>query len=160
VKQRPQTVRLAALCAVVFLVAVPACSSTSAPTPAPGSVPTTTSTTSGVSLPHQSAAVVAACIADAKTVEVALDAYMAEKGTYPSPPLPWSAANYSGDYQPLTAASDGGPYLHGPPGTASYVIEYDSAGHIWIAPPGQYSPSYNAGQDFDSHPDICLPAAN
>ncbi len=157
--QRPPIRQLAALCAVMLLVAVPACSSTSTPTAATSSEPTTTSTTSAVTLPHQSAAVVAACIADAKTVEIALDAFMAEKGTYPTPPAPWSAANYSADYQPLTAASGGGPYLHNPPGTTSYVIEYDSAGHIWIAPPGQYSPSYNPGQDFDSHPDICLPAA-
>jgi hypothetical protein len=48
----------------------------------------------------------------------------------------------------------GGPFLKGPPGTKYYVIEYDSAGHIWIAPPEAYGP-YNKGQDFVADPDIC-----
>ena len=79
---------------------------------------------------------------------------MAEKGAYPSPPAPWSAATYAGNYQPLTAASGGGPFLKSPPGTKYYVIEYDSAGHVWIAPPGAYGP-YDKGQDFAADPDIC-----
>jgi len=83
---------------------------------------------------------------------------MVGKDSYPSPPAPWSAATYAGNYQPLTGASGGGPFLKSPPGTKYYVIEYDSAGHVWIAPPGQYSTAYNPGQDFNLHPDICLAA--
>ena len=79
---------------------------------------------------------------------------MAEKGAYPSPPAAWSAATYAANYQPLTAASDGGPFLKSPPGTKFYVIEYDSAGHVWIAPPGAYGP-YDKGQDFALDPNIC-----
>ncbi len=154
---RPRSLGIAL--ALPLLSIVPACSSSPA-APRAAVATTTTSTTSSVTLPEQSPAVVAACTADAKTVEIAIDAYMAQKGVNPAPPLPWSAANYVSQYQPLTADSAGGPYLPKPPGTTSYVIEYDAAGHVWIAPPGQYGATYNPGQDFDAHPDICLPAAN
>ena len=117
-----------------------------------------TTSAPSATVPDQSPAALVACAADAKAVEVALEAYMAERGSYPSPPTAWSAATYIGNYAPLTAASGGGPFLHSAPGTTSYVIEYDSAGHIWIAPPGQYPTLYNTGQDFDLHPNICLAA--
>ena len=107
-----------------------------------------------MTLPEQNPAELAACVADAQTLAEALAAYMAEKGAYPSPPAPWSAATYVENYQPLTAASGGAAFLKSPPGTKYYVIEYDSAGHIWIAPPGNYSP-YNKGQDFAADPNIC-----
>ncbi len=73
-----------------------------------------------------------------------------------TPPLraAWSAATYAGNFEPLTAASGGGPFLPSPPGTKYYVIEYDSAGHVWVAPPGAYGP-YNKGQDFAADPNIC-----
>jgi hypothetical protein len=83
---------------------------------------------------------------------------MAEKGAYPSPSAVWNAATYVANYGPLTSASDGGPFLQSAPGTKYYVIEYDSAGHVWVAPPGQYSTAYNPGQDFNLHPNICLAA--
>lgn len=140
------------VCAVGLLAIVPACSSPS--TPAATATSTTTSTTSSVTVPNQNPAEIAACTADAKVVEVALDAYMAVKGAYPSPPSPWSAATYVANYQPLTSAGDGGPFMASAPKTTSYVIEFDSAGHIWVAPPGTYGP-YNKGQDFDASPDIC-----
>jgi hypothetical protein len=144
--------------AIALLAFVPACSSSSTPatsaTSTSTSATTSTSTTSSVTLPEQSPAELAACVADAQGLETALAAYMAENGAYPSPPVPWSAATYAGNYQTLTAASHGGPYLASPPGTRFYVIEYDSAGHVWIAPPGAYGP-YNKGQDFDLQPDIC-----
>ena len=56
--------------------------------------------------------------------------------------------------EPLTSASGGGPFIPKTPPTTSYVIEYDSAGHVWVAPPGSYGP-YDTGQDFDAVPDIC-----
>jgi hypothetical protein len=139
--------------AVALLLIVPACSSSSTP----ATLSTTTTTTSAVVLPNQGAAEIAACTADAKTLEVALGAYMAEKGAYPSPPSPWSAASYVANYAPLTAGGNGGPFMANAPPTTSYVIEYDSAGHIWVAPPGSYG-SYDKGQDFDAGRDVCDPA--
>ena len=41
--------------------------------------------------------------------------------------------------------------------TAHFVVEYDSSGHVWVAPPGAYD-TYNRGQDFDANPDVCLAA--
>lgn len=142
--------------ALALLAAVPACSSSSTPTAVATSTTTSTTTTATlpVTVPNQNPAEIAACTADAKSVEVALDAYMAEKGAFPSPPSPWSAATYAANYQPLTAASGGGPFLPSAPHSTSYVIEYDSAGHVWVAPPGSYG-SYNPGQDIDTSPDIC-----
>jgi hypothetical protein len=139
--------------AAVLLAFVPACGSSS--TPAAVSTPSSSSsTTSSVTLPEQNPAELATCVADAQTVAEALAAYMTEKGAYPSPPAPWSAATYVGNYQLLTAASGGGAFLKSPPATKYYVIEYDSAGHVWVAPPGNYSP-YNRGQDFAADPNIC-----
>ena len=36
---------------------------------------------------------------------------MAEKGAYPSPPSPWSAATYVANYGPLTSSGGGGPFM-------------------------------------------------
>ena len=144
--------------AVALLAFIPACGSSSTPaavsTSTPRPSPSTTSTTSSVILPEQDPAELATCVADAQTLAEALAAYMAEKGAYPSPPAPWSAATYVENYQPLTAASGGAAFLKRAPGTKYYVIEYDSVGHVWIAPPGSYGP-YNKGQDFAADPDIC-----
>jgi hypothetical protein len=151
----------AAGCVLAALAVVPACGSSKSPAAVSSTTSTaaaTTTSASSATLPEQSPATLAACAADAKSVEVAVEAYMAEHGAYPSPPTQWSASTYTMNYLPLTAASDGGPFLHIAPGTSSYVIEYDMAGHIWIAPPGQYPTTYNPGQDFDLHPDICLAA--
>jgi hypothetical protein len=139
---------------VVLLAAVPACSS-SPTTPATGATaPSTTPTTTSVTLPIQNPAEEAACVADGQSVETALAAYMAEHGSYPTPPAPWSAETYAANYAPLTVASDGGPFLRSAPGTKFYAIAYDSAGHVWITPPGAYGP-YNTGQDLALQPDIC-----
>jgi hypothetical protein len=147
---------------VALLITVPACSSPSTPTAASTSttVATTTSTSAPTSVSFQqgSAAEVAACQSDAKSLETALEAYMAEKGAYPSPPSPWSAATYVANFQPLTSATGGGPYLPTPPGTKFYVIEYDSSGHVWVAPPGSYGATYNPGQGFDANENVCLAA--
>jgi hypothetical protein len=143
--------------ALSILVFLPACGSASSPAALPTSTTSavaSTSTTSSVTLPEQNPAETASCVADAQSVETALAAYLALRGTYPTPPAPWSAATYAANFAPLTAASDGGPFLHGAPGSSFYVIAYDSAGHVWVAPPGSYD-TYDKGQDFALQPDIC-----
>jgi hypothetical protein len=133
--------------------------SRSAPSTTVSAAPSPTTPTTSVPFSQTPpAAEVAACQADAQSVDVAVQAYQAQEGAYPSPASPWSAATYAADYTPLTSSAGGGPYLHTAPGTTHYVIEYDSSGHVWIAPPGSYQPTYNAGQSFDGNPDICLAA--
>jgi hypothetical protein len=96
------------------------------------------------------AAEAAACEADAKTVDVALQAYNAENGGFPAPPSPWSAATYTANYGPLTSSTTkGGPYLHAAISTTHYVIEYDSSGNVWVEPPGQYDAAYNPAHSLD-----------
>jgi hypothetical protein len=113
-----------------------------------------------LTVPHQEEAAVAACVSDAKVLEVALEAYKASKGSFPSPPDPWSVASYANNYAPLTGSSTGGPWMHSPFTTTNYVIEYDSAGHVWVAPPGSYEATYNPGQSFDRNPGgVCGAAA-
>ena len=149
---------------LVLLAVVPACSSASTPTAASTSTSTstssTTSTTTAVTVPQGSSASVAACESDARTLEAALDAYMAEKGSYPSPPSPWSASTYVANFGPLTSAAGGeGPYLSTPPPTTLYVIEYDSSGHVWIAPPGAYGTAYDPAEPSASaSASVCLAA--
>jgi hypothetical protein len=150
---------LIAAVAVALLVFLPACSSSSIPATAPTSSTTTqansaTSTTSPATVPEQNPAQVAACTADSQSVETALVAYMAEHGAYPPPPAPWSAATYASNFAPLTAASDGGPFLKSAPDAKFYVVAFDDAGHVWVAPPGAFGP-YNKGQDFSLQPNIC-----
>ena len=140
---------------VALLSIVPACSSPSNPTTASTSTsgPTTTSTTTAVTVPHQSPAQVAACQADAQSLSVAIEAYMAQKGAFPMPPSPWSAATYVANFAPLIPQ-----YMRSRLATTSYVIEYDSSGHVWVAPPGSYGATYNPGQDFSTNPNVCLAA--
>lgn len=147
------------IAAAALLAVIPACSSPSEDAlPPTSSSPTSssiaTSTTSPVTVPEQNPAELAACAADAQSVETALATFMVGKGSYPSPPAPWSAASYVANFGPLTSATDGGPFLRSAPGTKFYVIEYDAAGHVWVAPPGVFGP-YNKGQDFALQPDIC-----
>ncbi len=59
------------------------------------------------------------------------------------------------NFGPLTTSADGGPYLHNPPGTAGYTVEYDSSGHVWVAPPDTFENAYEPAQDFDVNPSAC-----
>lgn len=125
------------------------------------SSPSSTSTSTSTSTPPvgiPAAAEVADCQSDAQNIETALQAFNAEKGTYPSPPSPWSAATYVSDFGPLTSAGGGGPFLGVAPPTSHYVIEYDASGHVWVAPTGIYQTTYNVGQSFGGNPDICIAA--
>ncbi len=98
-----------AIAAAALLAFIPACSSSSTPTAdsTTSSPPSAdaTSTTSSVTVPEQNPAELAACAADAQTVETALAAYMAGKDAYPSPPAPWSAATYAANFGPLTGGA-------------------------------------------------------
>ena len=115
-------------------------------------------TSTPVTFQQGSAAEVADCGADAKSLEVALQTYMATQGAYPSPPSAWSAATYVANFGPLTAPRGIGPSLQHAPATTYYVIEYDSSGHVWVAPPGSFGTPYNPAQSFDANPDVCLAA--
>jgi hypothetical protein len=143
--------------AAVLFAVVPACSSSPSPPSTVATPPSTTATTTSVTLPNQNPAEEAACAADSQSVETALAAYMAEHGTYPTPPAPWSATTYASNFAPLTAASDSGPFLKSAPDAKFYVVAYDGAGHVWVAPPGSFGP-YNKGQDFALQPNICKAA--
>jgi hypothetical protein len=140
--------------AALLFAVVPACTSSPTTPAAVATSPSTTATTTAATLPNQNPAEEAACVADSQSLETALAAYLAEHGAYPSPPAPWSAATYAANFAPLTAASDGGPFLPSAPGATFYVIAYDAAGHVWVAPPGVYG-TYDKGQDFAAEPDIC-----
>ena len=117
--RRPRATLWLKVGGLALVAAVPACSS-SPSTPASESTSSTASSTpTSASIQQASSAEVAACESDAKLLEVALEAYMAEKGTFPSPPSPWSAAAYDANFDPLTASGGGGPCLPGPPSDSS-----------------------------------------
>ena len=93
-----------------------------------------------------------ACKADAKAVEIAQEAYRADKGaTGPSV------------FAPNVAALTGGTpsYLRTLPSTAHYQIVTDTSGQVWVYPPGAAPTApYAAANNFDSAPtNPCTPAA-
>jgi hypothetical protein len=91
---------------------------------------------------------VKSCESDFKVLEVALAAYQAapqnHTNSYPAPPSPWSQSTYDANFGPLTAKSNGGPFLTSPLATTHDVVEYDASGHVWIEPPGHYDTAYDA----------------
>jgi hypothetical protein len=95
------------------------------------------------------------CQADVKTVEIAVTAYQAQKGSFPDPTAPWRAETYASNYGPLTTGGGDGPYLNGAPSTAYYVVEYDSSGNVWVAPANTFEPSFVANQGFEAGLDAC-----
>jgi hypothetical protein len=147
---------------VVAALALAACSNsptpsatrtTAATSASTGSATTssTSTTTGGVTFGQGESAVVAACQSDGNSVEVALQAYDAETGSYPTPPSLWSAATYATNYTPLTAAGHGGPFMASAPRATHYVIEYDASGHILVEPPGHYAAAYSPIRDTSSN---------
>jgi hypothetical protein len=99
--------------------------------------------------------VVNQCQGDIRSVAVAVDAYHAQNGSFPEPPAAWTAGTYASNYAPLTSETAGGPYLHVPPATAGYVIEYDSLGNVWVAPPGNFESSMQPDQTLAGNDDGC-----
>lgn len=104
------------------------------------------------------AAEVAACRSDVLDVQTALAAYQASNGSYPTLRAAWSAASYPTNFAPLTNAPAPGPFLKMPPGDNHYVILWDSSGHIWVEPPGTFSRTYDAANDF-TNPSTCARVA-
>ncbi len=90
------------------------------------------------------------CQFDLRTVQVAVTAYWMDNGAYPLPPNRWSASTYAANYARLTSGVDGGPWLDKAPSTDAYVVEYNSAGDVWVAPPGTYETLYEPTQGLDS----------
>lgn len=96
------------------------------------------------------------CQADVRSVEIAADAYQAQKGSFPDPTAPWSAETYASNYGPLTTGDT--PYLNASPSTAEYVVEYDSSGNVWVAPPNTFDPSFVATESIEANPNACADA--
>ena len=156
---------MAGLLAVLLIVAIvvsltlPSNSTTSTTTTVAsgGTVQTAVTTTTSVS-GTGGAAAVAACHADVSDVQVALAAYQATNGSYPTPPAAWSAATYPTNFAPLTNGPAPGPFLKMPPGDNHYVVLWDSSGHLWVEPPGTFTPTYDAANDGSS-PTTCARVA-
>ena len=36
-----------------------------------------------------------------------------------------------------------------------YVVEYDSSGNVWVAPPNTFDPSFVATQSLETNPNAC-----
>jgi len=67
----------------------------------------------------------AACNSDAKTVEIAVDAFNAENGTFPG--------NQTSLLENSTTGAIGGPYVHQWPATNNgYAITIDGAGGVFV----------------------------
>ena len=71
------------------------------------------------------------------------------------PPKAWSASTYKANYAHLTSGIEGGPWLQTAPGTDAYVVEYDDAGHVWVAPAGTYEAAYDPSQGLGTAANAC-----
>jgi hypothetical protein len=145
--------------AIVVSVTLPSNSTTSTTTTIEvGTLRSTTTTTSASASGAGAAAEVAACRSDVMDVSTALAAYQASNGSYPTPPAGWTVVSYPTNFAPLTNAPPPGPFLKMPPGDSHYVILWDSSGHIWVEPPGTFSPTYDAAND-GTNPSTCTRVA-
>jgi general secretion pathway protein G len=99
----------------------------------------------------------AACKADAKSVEVALESYKAQnKSTYPTSPLTVNATD-PGWAALLGTNNAGAPFLRAVPGTSHYQIWWDNSdGAVFVVGPSSvYPTSRPAGttENFDLNQD-------
>lgn len=101
---------------------------------------------------------IAQCQANVKIVDVAIEAYHAETGSLPLPSAPWSEGSYTSNYALLTTGSQGDTFLATAPTTSHYVVEYDSAGDVWVAPANTFELSYDAAQDPGVNANACAAA--
>jgi len=98
----------------------------------------------------------AACNADAKSVETALEAYKAQNNSaYPST----LGGQTAGDWSDLTTTgAAGAPYLRSQPGTSHYTIWYTHAGAVLIGAAG--ATSSTGAEDFDAVTTACSDKAS
>lgn len=144
--------------AIVVAVTLPSNSTTPTTTSSTGSSRSTSTSTTASASGTGAAAEVAACRSDVSDVQTALAAYQAVHGSYPTPPGDWTVAAYPTNFAPLTDPTPPGPFLKMPPGDNHYVIMWDSAGHIWVEPPGTFLPTYDATND-GTNPATCARVA-
>jgi len=106
----------------------------------------------------------AACRSDAKSVEVALEAYKAQNGgVYPGAPTTpadtgattgWGALLHPG-------TNNGAPFLRAVPGSSHYVIWWDgTSGNVYVGGPGSTFPTLittpgTTDMNFDTNVDAC-----
>lgn len=98
-------------------------------------------------------ATISSCKADAKTVEVAIQAYDAQTGSFPST---WSQIISSTDIvntivqgaNNFPETTTIGPYLRQQPSATHYVIQFNTAGNVWVNAPGSAA-AYATGNDYD-----------
>jgi prepilin-type N-terminal cleavage/methylation domain-containing protein len=102
----------------------------------------------------------AACNADAKSVETALEAFKAQNNsTYPTP----NADQSAGAWSPLTATgASGAPFLRSRPGSAHYTIWWDSNGAVWVDNKSATALDTSAGhaENFDTTTTACSDKAS
>jgi prepilin-type N-terminal cleavage/methylation domain-containing protein len=101
-------------------------------------------------------ATVASCKADAKSVEVAIEAYKASHT-----PSAYPAANAWTSL--LGTDASGGPWLKAQPGTTHYNIGWDTSGHVIVGAGGTGGvPAYTAGttgNNIDENQNACSVAS-
>ena len=80
----------------------------------------------------------AACKADAKSVETALESYKSQNGTYPAPGSgnPSTLGGAITYYRPLTSTAGGGPWLRSAPSSSRYEVWFNSSGQVYVTAPG------------------------
>ena len=93
--------------------------------------------------------VTAACKADAKAVEIAQEAYRADKGTP-------GAANFAPDIATLVNTGGTPTYLRTAPATTHYNIVTNATGQVWVYPGGAApTPPFDDAHNFDLTPTVC-----
>ncbi len=95
----------------------------------------------------------AACRADAKSVEIAQEAFRAQNAT-PGP------NNFAGTIDILRGIPTGQVYLRNAPSTVHYTIVTDTTGGVWVNGPGAPVPEIkDTAHNFDATPAVCDPAS-
>jgi len=111
-------------------------------------------------------AAASACSADAKSLEVALESYKAQTGTYPatvgSPAdAAWSVLTSASSN---SAGTGNGPYLRAVPDNwLHYQVWFDGSGSVWVAGPAASSsasyPATGSASNFDATTGACSSVA-
>jgi general secretion pathway protein G len=96
----------------------------------------------------------AACRADAKSVEIAQEAFRAQNAT-PGP------NNFAASIDILRGIGGGQVYLRNAPSTVHYTIVTDNTGGVWVNGPNTLPGAEikDVAHDFDATPTVCDPAS-